>query len=132
MLNDIDNNRYRVKSIVTRLADAQDERNRKDILIQLAREGLLSDEQLEKLDELKEVDLPRVVDIVKETKIGQGLKFLPRTLSQLKKRLDSLLSDLVNIGLSSVKKEINALLEELLRRNGISLEQYTAVKQELL
>ena len=34
--------------------------------------GLLSHEQYEKLVELEELDLPSVVEIIKETKIEQG------------------------------------------------------------
>ena len=39
---------------------------------------MLSHEQYQKLVELKELALPTVVMAIKETKIGQGLKFLPR------------------------------------------------------
>ena len=130
LLNYIDRNRYRVQSIVSRLSDAESERDRVGILEQLTREGLLSQEQFEKLDELKQVDLPRVIDIIKETKIGHGIKFLPSTLPDLKNRLHFLLTndDSVDTELSRVKREIHALLEELLRREAISAEQYTTVK----
>ena len=39
------------------------------------REDLLSHEQYQKLIELDELDIPRFVKVLKETKIGQGLKF---------------------------------------------------------
>ena len=39
---------------------------------------MLSHEQYEKLVELEELDLPSVVEITKETKIGQGLNYHDR------------------------------------------------------
>ena len=131
LLNYIDRNRYRVQSIVSRLSDAESERERVGILEQLTREGLLSQEQFEKLEDLKQVDLPRVIDIIKETKIGHGIKFLPSTLPDLKNRLHLLLTrDTVDTELSRVKREIHALLEELLRREAISAEHYATIKED--
>jgi len=131
LLSYIDRNRYRIQSIISRLADAETERERMAILEQLTREGLLSNDQFEKLDALKEVDLPRVVDIIKETKIGHGIKFLPSTVPDLKERLHHLLTDdSIDTELSYIKREIHALLEELLRRKAISDEQYSAIKED--
>ena len=99
----------------------------------MTREGLLSHEQFEKLEELKEVDLPRVINIIKETKIGHGIKFLPSTLPDLKNRLHLLLTnndESVDTEMSSIKREIHALLEELLRRKAISTAQDTTVKED--
>ena len=76
------------------------------------------------------MDLPIVVDIVKETKVGQGVKFLPRVLDDLKKKLPLLLEEMVEKGHARVKKELEGILEELLRRGGISLRRYKALKEE--
>ena len=131
VLSDIKNNRYRVYSILTRLNDADDDKDRiKDALQQLAREDLLSDEQFEQLMELEDLSLPAVADIIKETKVGQGLKFLPQTLSALTKKLLPLLEELVKTGHSRVRNEVSGVLEELLRRGGISLYRYQALKEE--
>ena len=54
---------------------------------QLAREEIISCDQHEKLvvpDNLN--DLTKIDDIVKETKAGQRLKFVPRTISSLDKK----------------------------------------------
>ena len=55
------------------------------ILKQLAREELLSEEQYLKLAQIRvdELTSSRLADIIKETKIGQGIKFLLRKLSDL-------------------------------------------------
>ena len=88
LVDDINNNRYRVRSILTRLSNSQDDI--KTIAKVLAREELLSKEQFEKLTELEELDLPAVALIIKDTKIGRGIKFLPRKLSDLVKSLQTL------------------------------------------
>ena len=63
------------------LDDAED--NEQDILKRLTREELLSEEQYKKLSALEDLtDLEAVADIMKDTKVGQGLKFLPRTFIQ--------------------------------------------------
>ena len=64
--------------------DAED--NEQDFLKRLYREELLSEEQFEKLSALDDLaDLEAVTDIVKGTKVGQGLKYLRRTLDGLHK-----------------------------------------------
>ena len=75
LLNDIYSNRYRLQTILTRLDDAQNARDISNILEQLVREEMLSHEQYEKLVELEELELPSVVEIIKETKMGQGLNY---------------------------------------------------------
>ena len=70
LLNDIKNNRYRVKSILTRLNDADGDKDRiKDVLRQLAQEDLChhSEEQIEQLIGLENLNLANVADIIKDT-----------------------------------------------------------------
>ena len=131
LLNDIKNNRYRVNSILQQLNDADGDKDRiKDALEQLAREDLLSDEQFEKILELEDITLPAVADIIKGTKLGQGLKFLPRTIVGLTAKLPLLLEELSRTGQSRVKKEVAGVLEELLRQGGVSLHKYQEIKDE--
>ena len=73
--------------------DAQNARDISNILEQLVREEMLPHEQYEKLVDLEELDLPSVVEIIKETKIGQKFE-LSRPIGQLKKMLQSLLEEL--------------------------------------
>ena len=57
------------------------------------------------------------MDVIKDTKIGQGLKFLPQKLADLTKNLQIWLEEFVDTGKSDVRKKVAGLLEELLRSN---------------
>ena len=87
LTGDIKSNRYHVYSIFTRLDDAQDREDMLFILKQLAAEELLSPEQFEQLTVLEQMDLPTIALVIKDTKVGQGLKFLLRKLTDLKQQL---------------------------------------------
>ena len=76
------------------------------------------------------MDLPLVADIIKDTKVGQGLKFLPTKLNDLSKKLPLLLTELAEVGSLTIKNKITGILEELLRRGGISLKNYNAIREE--
>ena len=97
----------------------------------LVRGELLSEEQLEKLAKLEETfDLPAVALVVKDTKIGQGLKFLPRKMTDLVKSLQTLLTEFVETGSSTVRNNVTAVLEKPLRRKGITQERNSFIKGE--
>ena len=133
LLDDIAQNRHRVQTIFQRLADAEggEEQQLSFTLKQLALEGLLSEEQhLEVAEALQNDDLDssRVAEFIKNTKTGQGLKFLPRKLNDLVKSLQVWLEELAETGKTEVRNKVAAVLEELLRRKGISHERYTATK----
>ena len=93
LLDDIAKNRYRVEHI-QRLMDAEDKDEMSTILQMLVREGLLSDEQFKQHGELEDTDLEKITEVIMDTKIRQGLNFLPRTLSNLRHTLHSLLTEL--------------------------------------
>ena len=102
-------------------------------LKQLAREELLSEEQHLKLADAlleEEFNYLRLVDVIKDTDIGQGLKFLPRKFADLTKNLQIWLEDVTETGRPDVRNKVDAVLEELLRRNGISGEKYTSIKED--
>ena len=64
---------------MTRLDAADGDKDRiADVLRQLARKELLSDEQLAEIMELEKISLSTIADIIKETKTGQGLKFFTK------------------------------------------------------
>ena len=130
LLNNIEKNRYRVEQIFQRLMDAEDEDNMLHILKALVREGLLSDEQFERLAELEDddPDMQTIKEIITETKIGEGLNFLPRTLSSLRYALQSLLEDLKESGSPFLKSKLSVILDELLRRNAIRSGEYENLK----
>ena len=92
-------------------------------LKQLVLEELLSEEEHLKLADAlpeEEINSSPLVDVIKDMKIGQGLKFLPRKLADLTKNLQIWVEELVDAGESDVRNKVAGLLEELLRRKGIS------------
>ena len=119
-----------MKSILTRLSNTHHERDVEHTLNQLVREDLISHDQYESLMALDKMDLPAVIEIVKDTKIGQGLTFLPRVRAGLKQKLPFLLEEMVKTGHTRVKKELEGVLEELLRRDGITHHKYQGIKDE--
>ena len=85
LLKDINQNCHRMQTILKRLADGEGAEHFSFTLEQLAREELLSEEQYLELDKAlleDELDYSRIVDVIKGTKDGQGIKFLPRKLSE--------------------------------------------------
>ena len=96
----------------------------------MVREELLSEERFEKLAKLEDLDLPAVALIIKNIKIGQGLKFLPSKMNDLVKSLQTLLTELFETGRSAVRTNLRAVLEELLQRKGITQERYNSIKDE--
>ena len=76
------------------------------------------------------MDLPAVALIIKDTKIGQGLKFLPTKMNDLVKSLQTLLTELFETRSSVVRNNIRAVLEELLQRKGNTQQRYNSIKDE--
>ena len=115
LVSDIDKNRYRVESVLTRLNHAHEEEDKCNVLQQLLREDLLSEDQFLRLRESEKdlLESPTIVEVIKETNIGRGINFLPRTIEDLKTKLPHLISDLIETaGLSSVRNELAAILKE--------------------
>ena len=90
----------------------------------MIREGLISDEQFEKLSELENTELKEISSILKGTKIGQGISFLPTTMSALRYTFGKLWKE-------GVKDKILPILKELLRRGGMTDGQYSILLKEL-
>ena len=86
----------------------------------LVREELLSDEQYEKRAKLEVLDLPLISQVISATKVGRGLAFLPRKVSDLRNSLHSLLTRLAENGNSMIRNKLAAVLEELWRLKAIS------------
>ena len=76
------------------------------------------------------MNLPAVAVVIKETKTGRGLKFLPRKMNDLVKNLQSSLTELVETGSSAIRKDVIAVLDELLQRKGITQERYKPIKDD--
>ena len=127
LLNDIDENRFRVTSILTRLEEGEDEEDIVNTLEALRREDLISLEQYEKLmvDDAA-FDPQTIVMIIKDTKVGRGFKFLPRELTGLRNKIQSAINE-ENASL----KDILVYLDEMFRKNGISVNDYKSIKKEI-
>ena len=132
LINDIERNRQRVKSIVNRFSQAGDDRDsRLWIIKQLAKENLVTEHQyLRLIEEIEELDIKRFIDIIKEFKIGEGFDFLPRKTNKLVDTLQEWLDEFVEKGSSALKNKIGAVLNELLRRKEISPQRYDEIKGE--
>ena len=130
LLNDIADNRHRVQTILTRLKDNGRDEN---TLKQLVREQLLSPEQYEKIKEnaAAALDLAAIAEIIKDTKVGRGLKFLPRTVDDLKTKVQVLLKEIATKGIDAIKNELIAILDELLHKNGITKNVYTSINNDI-
>ena len=130
LITDIERNRQRVKDIVNRFSQAGDDRDsRLWIIKQLAKENLIMEQQYFRLvEKIEELDIKRLIDIIKEYKIGGGLDFLPRKTNRLIDTLQEWLDEFVEKGSSALKKKIGAVLNELLRRKEISPQRYDEIK----
>ena len=115
LVDDINNNRQRIKEIFQRFDDAQDN----NIWKNFVREGLISDEQFEKLIELEDPpDLEEISTILKSVKIGQGIPFLPTAKKALRQTFDKFWKD-------GAREKVIPILEELLRRGVVTDEIYS-------
>ena len=82
LLDDIHNNRRQIREIFQRIDDADD--NEEDVWKMLVREGFISVDQFEKLSILDGTDMEKIASAFKGAKIGQGVPFLPTSLSDLR------------------------------------------------
>ena len=129
LLDDIEKNRHRVEQIFQRLMDSENKDEMLHVLKTLVREEHLSDDQFEQLAELEDPDLETIKEVITETKLGEGLKFLPRTIKNLRHTLQSLLGELKESGNAFLKSKITAIMEVLLRRHAIRDEEYENLKK---
>ena len=81
LLDDININRRRIREIFQRIDDADD--NEEDVWKMQVREGLISGDQFEKLSDLDGTDMEKIANVLKGSKIGQGIPLLPTSLSEL-------------------------------------------------
>ena len=123
LLDDLQNNRHRIQEIFQRIDDAEE--NEESIWKMLVREGLISDEQFEELGELENTEIQEISSILKGAKIGQGIPFLPTTLAALRYTFGQLWKA------GDGKNKILPVLKELLRRGGMTDEQYSILLNEL-
>ena len=122
LLDDINSNRRRIREIFQRIDDADD--NEDNIWKMLVREGLISDNQFEELKDLENTEVEEIASILKGVKIGQGISFLPTSLTALRHMFGKLWK-------SGIKDKILPVLKELLRRGGMTDGQFSILVDEL-
>ena len=98
---------------------------------QLVREELISPEQYEKIKENAAADLTSIAEIIKDTKVGRGLKFLPSTIDDLKLKVQVLLKEIATKGIDAIKNELIAILDELLHKSGITKKEYNTITDKI-
>ena len=103
-----------------------------DTLKRLLREKLISKEQYNALSEDDNLNLDKVISIIKTTKIGRGIDFLPRKTEDLKKKLyDWAISYSDGQQQPDLKKKIMAALHELRFRKVIAKEKYNDILKDM-
>ena len=71
-----------------------------------------------------------MTDVIKETKIGEGIDFLPRKTEHLIDTLREWMQEFTEKGGMALQNRISSVLNELLRRKTISEERYNELKEE--
>ena len=93
-MKNIDENRYRVNNILTRLNRALNEEQFLNALDTLSREDLLSRNQYDQLKSSgHSIGISNIANIIKSTKLGRGLQFLPRLNRYLRLTLKDIASE---------------------------------------
>ena len=89
-------------------------------------------EQAEKINEILQEgkDLEKIANVIKSSKIGNGLKFLPSKIKDLTDTLQTWLTEHAKTGSTELRKKVGAVLDELLRRHVITEERYNTIKEE--
>ena len=133
LVNDIAKNRVPVREIVRSFDQAGDDsKSRLWIIEQLAQEELLSEQQYLKLVEIiDEIDIKQLTEVIRETKIGKGMNFLPRKTGDLIDNLREWMLEFVEKGGTALQNKISSVLNELLRRKTISDERYNELEEEI-
>ena len=129
LLREIERNRDRVQQVIRKMGtlflEDADDKEVVNVLRRLAKEDLLSHEQYTKLVALENLlDMEKLVAVMKETKIGRGLNFIPRKTMDIWKKLRKLLEEFDKEGDSEVRSEVLALMDELLTRKELTKKEY--------
>ena len=129
LLTDLDRNRFRINRILMRLNGANSEENYINQLHSNAREKLISENEFDTLySSRNKRDISNVANIIKLTKIGRGVRFLPRTTRGLYDSLNAIVDLVPNSSNLVLKMELFAILDELLQRKAITEKDYNIIR----
>ena len=111
------------------LNGAKSEENYVNQLHSLARKQLISKNRFDTLYSSKnKQDISNIANIIKLTKIGRYVRFLPRTTRGLFDALNTIVDVVPNSSNSILKTELFAILDELLQRKAITDKDYNIVR----
>ena len=106
----------------------EDSKNREDLLHHInhmIRQKVINEEQEKELLKEEELDLDKFINVLKQVKVGRGLKFLPRLTNGLLNKKQELLTSLKDEkNPKHMKCNLIAVLDELLQRRGISKQKH--------
>ena len=131
LLRDLEKNRRIIKRILTSLNSASTENEYVDRLHHLTAKELLSNDQFNQLNSSRATNrsISHVANIIKMSKIGRGVKFLPRTTRRLYDTLNMIVDVAPpNSSNSVLKEELLAILDELLQRKAIPEKDYNIIR----
>ena len=136
VLKDIFKNRYRVTNIVERMDGVLSHPNVSakdvsDVLKSLLREGFISKEQYDVLSEDDNLNLDKVISVIKTTKIGRGINFLPRETSDLQKKLCDWATSYPDEQQPDLKGNIMAALHELRFQKVLTKRGYNDILKDM-
>ena len=84
----------------------------------------------EELSKLNNTDIETIASVLKDVKIGQGIPFLPTSVNGSRAVFGALCAAFTKKGSKTMKNKPLPALKELLRRGGITDEQYSALIKE--
>ena len=130
ILKDIQENRYRVTDVLRPMSPVLEyPSNAEDQLCalnRLAASETITDSQYNELKGKMEEgrDLDDVISVLKQTKIGRGIKFLPRLTNDLFDKLKDWIALYADEKTGQLRGKLLAILDELLQRKAISKRDY--------
>ena len=134
LLKDISKNRYRVTNIIERMDNVLSHPNPIDVsdtLKRLLREKFISNEQYNALSNDDNLNVDKVISVIKTAKIGRGINFLPRKTEDLQKKLCDWATSYTDKNQPDLKNKIMAALDELLFRKVISKQKYNDILKDM-
>ena len=93
-------------------------------LNRMVRMEMINEEQQAELLKEEELDLDKVINQLKQVKVGRGRKFLPKLTNGLFNKLKEWLASFKEKKTGELKEKLIAVLGELLQRKAISKREH--------
>ena len=102
-----------------------------DSLKNLRKEKLISDEQYDALSKDDNLNLDKLISVIKTTKIGRGNNFLLQKTEDLLAKLKKWGMAFAENGTAALRQKILAVLDELRFRKTIEKEKYNDILKDM-